>query len=75
MTPNLDTLIAKYVMSTRHHLIQPEATFADLGIDPIDVMMLAMDIEDAFDLRLSDDTINAWCCIGDVERCVGRVVA
>jgi acyl carrier protein len=75
MTPDIDIILARYVMATRHHPIAPSATFAELGLDAIDVAMLAMDIEDTFDIRLSDETINAWSCVADVVQSVGKVAA
>ena len=41
---------------------------ADLGIDSIDRIELAMDLEEEFDIRIQDDDIGGARTVGDVVR-------
>jgi acyl carrier protein len=75
VTAAIDAIITRYVMSTRHHLIAPAATFADLGLDALDVACVAMDIEDGFNVALTDETINAWSGVADVVQSIAKVAA
>ncbi|HHY19297.1 MAG TPA: acyl carrier protein [Firmicutes bacterium] len=45
--------------------ITPETTFEDLGADSLDVVELVMDLEDEFDLTISDDDADKINSIGD----------
>ena len=43
---------------------------ADLGIDSIDRVELAMDVEEEFDIKICDDDIGGAGTVGDVVRIV-----
>ena len=48
----------------------------DLGADSLDVVELVMEIEETFDIEISDDEAQAMHTMGDVERFViGSVAA
>lgn len=53
--------------------LDPSDTLEDAGIDAIDRNMLAMDIEDALGLRLTDCEIKGWRYVSDVLA-YGQVV-
>jgi acyl carrier protein len=47
--------------------VTPEATFKDdLGADSLDVVELIMELEDEFDLEISDDDAEKINTVGDV---------
>ena len=56
--------------------IRPEASILDdLGADSLDVVELVMALEEAFDIEVPDDHVEAMRTIGDVERYVQAQVA
>ena len=46
--------------------IQPEMTLSDLDIDAIDLAYLAMNIEDAFNITISHETMVSWQTVSDI---------
>ncbi|MBB5172111.1 acyl carrier protein [Texcoconibacillus texcoconensis] len=47
--------------------IKPEATFKeDLGADSLDVVELVMELEDEFDMEISDEDAEKIATVGDV---------
>lgn len=47
--------------------VNPEATFKDdLGADSLDVVELIMELEDEFDLEISDEDAEKISTVGDV---------
>ncbi|WP_026689934.1 acyl carrier protein [Alteribacter aurantiacus] len=47
--------------------VKPEATFKeDLGADSLDVVELVMELEDEFDLEISDEDAEKITTVGDV---------
>ena len=47
----------------------------DLGADSLDVVEMMMSIEDAFDIEVPDQDLEAMRTIGDVERYVTAALA
>ncbi len=47
----------------------------DLGADSLDVVEMMMSIEDAFDIEVPDQELEAMRTIGDVERYVTAALA
>ena len=47
----------------------------DLGADSLDVVELMMTIEDAFDIEVPDDDLEAMRTVADVERYVQAQLA
>jgi acyl carrier protein len=46
--------------------VKPEATFKeDLGADSLDVVELVMELEDEFDVEISDDDAEKIVTVGD----------
>ncbi|NGP44158.1 acyl carrier protein [Bacillaceae bacterium SIJ1] len=46
--------------------IKPEASFKDdLGADSLDVVELVMELEDAFDMEISDEDAEKIATVGD----------
>ena len=53
--------------------IIPEANILDdLGADSLDVVELMMTLEEAFDIEVPDDELEAMRTIGDVQRYVSH---
>ncbi|HVY42696.1 MAG TPA: phosphopantetheine-binding protein [Hyphomicrobiaceae bacterium] len=80
--PAMDDLAAKTVTLLKPYLrnagdgFVPDARLSDLGIDPLDLPILALDIEDAFDIDIGYDEIGRVETIrGVVERVRSRVAA
>lgn len=51
---------------------RPEATFAEMGMDCLDIMTIAHDIETRFGIELPDSEVERWACAGDVLRVIER---
>lgn len=46
--------------------VKPEASFSDdLGADSLDVVELVMELEDEFDMEISDDDAEKIATVGD----------
>ncbi|MBU9712484.1 acyl carrier protein [Evansella tamaricis] len=53
--------------------VKPEATFKDdLGADSLDVVELVMELEDEFDLEISDEDAEKISTVGDVIEYIER---
>ena len=53
--------------------VKPEATFKeDLGADSLDVVELVMELEDEFDLEISDEDAEKITTVGDVIQYIER---
>lgn len=53
--------------------VKPEATFKDdLGADSLDVVELVMELEDEFDLEISDEDAEKIATVGDVVDYIER---
>ncbi|UTR10911.1 MULTISPECIES: acyl carrier protein [Evansella] len=53
--------------------VKPEATFKDdLGADSLDVVELVMELEDEFDLEISDEDAEKISTVGDVIQYIER---
>ncbi len=46
----------------------------DLGADSLDVVELVMALEEAFDIEIPDDAVEAMRTIGDIQRFVESYV-
>jgi acyl carrier protein len=57
-------LVAKK-LSVEGDELTPETTFEDLGADSLDVVELVMELEEEFDLTISDDDADKIKSIGD----------
>lgn len=57
-------LVAKK-LSVEEDELTPETTFEDLGADSLDVVELVMELEEEFDLTISDDDADKIKSIGD----------
>ena len=50
-------------------LLKPEAHLVtDLGLDSLDLMEVALAIEEDFDIGVSDDELLAWETVADIEK-------
>ncbi len=56
--------------------IRPEANILDdLGADSLDVVEMVMSLEEAFDIEVPDEEVEAMRTISDVERYVVAAVS
>jgi len=56
--------------------ITPEASILDdLGADSLDVVELVMSLEDAFDIEVPDEDVEAMRTVGDIQQYVHRATA
>ncbi|MGV9297544.1 MULTISPECIES: acyl carrier protein [Amycolatopsis] len=64
----------KEIMTSKYEIapakIVPEATLEELGLDSLDVVELAMAIQDEWGTRVTDDELNS---AGTVEAVVGLI--
>ncbi len=68
-------LVADQLGVERGELLQEASILDDLGADSLDVVELVMALEEAFDLEIPDEEIEALLTIGDVEKYVTTRVA
>ena len=55
--------------------VKPEASFKeDLGADSLDVVELVMELEDEFDLEISDDDAEKIATVGDAVNYIQSVM-
>lgn len=55
--------------------VKPEASFRDdLGADSLDVVELVMELEDEFDMEISDDDAEKIGTVGDVVNYIEEKV-
>lgn len=59
----------------REGLFSDETRLDDLGIDSLDVVDLAMDLETTFDVFINDDEPSRWETLGDVCGIVGSALS
>ena len=66
-------IIARYVEMQRKHLIGPDATLAELYLDPVfNLPGIAMDIEDEHGVTLCDVEVGGWRTVADIEASMER---
>lgn len=54
-------------LGVEESIVTPEATFKDdLGADSLDVVELVMELEDEFDMEISDEDAEKIVTVGDV---------
>ena len=60
----------------KEEAIRPEATLnADLGLDSLDAVELAIAIEDEFDVKIADEDMKKLATVGDAVATIQRLVA
>ena len=58
-------------LSVNEELIKPEANFInDLGADSLDIVQFVMDLEEEFDVEISDEDSEKLSTVGDVYKYV-----
>ena len=58
-------------LSVNEDLIKPEASFInDLGADSLDIVQFVMDLEEEFDVEISDEDSEKLSTVGDVYKYV-----
>lgn len=62
-------IINRYARVKAEH---DDESLSDLGLDAIDLMSVALDIEDQHGVYISDAEIERWMTVGDVARIVGE---
>jgi acyl carrier protein len=53
-------------------VIEPDALLDDIGLDGLDRQILAMDLEDLFQIEINDTTLEQWRTIADVVATVEK---
>ena len=48
--------------------VNPETTFAEIGADSLDMVDLAMDIEDVFNVEVTEDALEKFVSVDDVIK-------
>ena len=43
----------------------------DLGMDSLDVLEMAMAIEEEFDVQITDEQVDGWRTVADLQACIG----
>ena len=46
--------------------VTPDTTFADIGADSLDMVDLAMSIEDDFSVEVTEEALEGFTCVEDV---------
>lgn len=50
-----------------------DTKFSDIGMDAIDVMCIACELEEAFNVEISDDVIERWTSVSDIASTIREV--
>lgn len=64
-------VLARYAVTVAGPLATELA--ADLGLDSLDMVELVMDVEERFDIDISDGDADHWRTVGDVVATVERL--
>lgn len=48
--------------------VTPETTFSEIGADSLDMVDLAMDIEDVFNVEVTEDVLEKFVSVDDVVK-------
>lgn len=48
--------------------VTPETTFAEIGADSLDMVDLAMDIEDVFNVEVTEEALEKFVSVEDVVK-------
>ncbi len=48
--------------------ITPETSFAEIGADSLDMVDMAMDIEDNFNVEVTEETLERFSTVNDVVK-------
>ena len=48
--------------------VNPETTFAEIGADSLDMVDLAMDIEDVFNVEVTEEALEKFVSVDDVVK-------
>ena len=54
------------------HEVAPDTTFAKLGLDSLDVTELTLELEDDFEIDVSDGEIGELATVGDLIALIKR---
>jgi len=69
--PEVLALITKRVDVTRRHLIRPDATLRELGLNPVDALSIACDLEEEILGReMPDHVVGSWLTVSDIAASV-----
>lgn len=68
-----DQLAANHPMRVRPEVF-PETSLADLRVDAIDRLTIALALEDAFGIVVTDEAMHAWTCAADIVATAERMV-
>lgn len=55
--------------------IQPATTFEDLGANYLDIVQIATELEDNYDIEITDEELQRVQNMGDLVFCVKRRIA
>lgn len=67
-----DLLVEKFDIPTEK--ITPEADLKDLGLDSLSIVEMVFDVEDEFDIEISEEDAN-FKTLGEAAELVERLVA
>lgn len=48
--------------------VTPETTFSEIGADSLDMVDLAMSLEDDFNVEVTDETLETFVSVADVVK-------
>ena len=64
----LKRIILEYIEIDDEDFVAELSLVEDLGFDELDMADLTMDVEDAFEIELSDESLQAIKTIGDLVK-------
>lgn len=53
--------------------LSPNTTLEELDIDDIDLIDLTMELEEQFEVLISDNTAFAWTTLDSIDTCVSKL--
>ena len=60
------TEIENAIGSSLEDIKEEARLYEDLYVDPVDMIMLAMDLEEEFDIEIKDEVVPSWKSVQDV---------
>lgn len=60
-----------YCLKTnRDDILENDRLGKDLGMDSLDILDVAMDLEEKLSIRINDEDIYIWKTVGDIIDCI-----
>lgn len=62
--------LLEIIKQTVGHEVAPQDSLQELGMDSLDLVEIAMNVEEEFDISVPDDVSEKWTTIADVIKTI-----